>query len=472
MRNSSKLIMTKLTLAICLSVFLLSPRSVLSESATAESITTDQRAQISLPLTLDECIQIALQHNFALQRARREIDRQVAKKSELVALALPKVELTSSIDWIDDRRIPSFEGAAFGSNRSWRADTELIQPLYAGGLNRAQITQQKLLLDSARHELLAAVNAKLFEVRQRFHDVALARDTVAVQELSVSLLSQELDRQNDRFEIGDVSRLDVIRAEVELANERTPLIQAKNNLRLALENLKVTLGDWPQVSLISSTSAEFPLEINDKIAGPNYELNWALEYGAKNRPEIKSLELAALAQAQGIDIAASGYYPWFDAYAGYGVESSPFNGDLSDTYEGWSAGIRANWRIFDSFETRSKVTQARAERRKAEISLREEQQRIDIEIRTAFSSYLEAKELLEASAKVVEQAKESLRLAHDRYTIGSVSQLDVLNARVAMTRAQTNQAEAKRAYNVSRADLERASGLQLENIGFEESYNK
>ncbi len=79
-------------------------------------------------------------------------------------------------------------------------------------------------------------------------------------------------------------------------------------------------------------------------------------------------------------------------------------------------------------------------------------------MRSALSSLQEAAELAEAAVKVVGQAEESLRLANARYSAGSATQLDVLQAQVALTQARDNQLQANYSYNVALANLRRALG--------------
>jgi outer membrane protein TolC len=82
-------------------------------------------------------------------------------------------------------------------------------------------------------------------------------------------------------------------------------------------------------------------------------------------------------------------------------------------------------------------------------------------VRTAYSKFIEATDLLASQKKVVEQAEEALRLATARNDAGTGTQLDVLSARTALTDAQTTQIEALHDYAAARARLERAVGLNV-----------
>jgi outer membrane protein TolC len=176
------------------------------------------------------------------------------------------------------------------------------------------------------------------------------------------------------------------------------------------------------------------------------------------RPELAALRKAELLRKEGIATARSGYQPSLQAFGGYGWRSSQFSSDLSRDVAGWNAGVQLNWDIFDGFLTRGKVDEAASLYRKARYEVEDSARRIELEVRTAHSNFIEAREVLESQRKVVEQAEEALRLANARADAGTGTQLDVLSAQTALTEARSTQVQALRDYSVARARLERAVG--------------
>ena len=82
-------------------------------------------------------------------------------------------------------------------------------------------------------------------------------------------------------------------------------------------------------------------------------------------------------------------------------------------------------------------------------------------MRTAFSDFIEAREVLDSQVKVQEQAEESLREANARFDAGTATQLDVLDAETSLTQARTTQVQAQHDYASARARLVRAIGAEL-----------
>ena len=75
-----------------------------------------------------------------------------------------------------------------------------------------------------------------------YDDVLVAQQQIAVNEASVKLLTDELEDVRKRYKAGAVPQFDVLRADVELANENPRLIQARNNFRISKNNLLNLLG--------------------------------------------------------------------------------------------------------------------------------------------------------------------------------------------------------------------------------------
>ena len=84
--------------------------------------------------------------------------------------------------------------------------------------------------------------------------------------------------------------------------------------------------------------------------------------------------------------------------------------------DGWTAGVQAQWSIFDGRATAGRVVQARSQLEQTKLSLAEATLAVEVQVRQAYSSLVEAWELVQASSKTVEQAQEALRLANVRHT--------------------------------------------------------
>jgi outer membrane protein TolC len=247
---------------------------------------------------------------------------------------------------------------------------------------------------------------------------------------------------------------------VELANARPRLIRARNSFRIAKINLANVLG----FNVSRETFEDIPMTLSDKLEATPYSiaLPGAIGIALERRSELGALRKATALRDEDVITARAAYKPSLQAYGGYDAHNSIFTTDLSDELHGWIAGVQLNWDIFDGFRTRGKVKESLALKEKAGVDLDDMARRIELEVRTAYSNFIEAREVLESQKKVVEEGEEALRLASARSEAGAGTQLDVLSAQTALTEARTTQIQALHDYVVARARLERAVGMDVE----------
>jgi outer membrane protein TolC len=265
-----------------------------------------------------------------------------------------------------------------------------------------------------------------------------------------------------RFAAGTVPQFDVLRAQVELANERPRLIQAKNDYRVGKDNLLNLLA----VHLPKTIWEDVPLRLSDTLEARPYEIDLpsALARALEKRPELAALRKAQALRHEDLVNAKSGYKPNAQIYGGYQWQSLPYQGYLGGDLNGWIAGAQLNWSIFDGQLTRGKIMEAKARYEQAQLDVDESGRQIELEVRTDYSNFIEAQEVLDSQKMVQEQAQEALRLAEARHTAGTGTQLDVLSAQTALTQARTTQVQALHDYALARARLQRALGEDMEII--------
>lgn len=406
-------------------------------------------------LDLPTAIQYALENNLAILQAQERIREQEGLIVEVRGQAVPNVGLNSNYT-LTDTALSEAVGPRPTTDQTWRVALEVRQTLSAGGGISAALDSQKLSREAALLDLEATIHEALLLVRTRFYDVLLARDQIDVEEQNIDLLRQQLQTATNRYEAGTSSRFEVLRAEVELANAQPALIRTRNRFRIAIEELRQVLGyDSRSPENVRRT----PGFVGSLDFEPvSYELESVLESARQHRPELKQLDRIREAREALVRAERARYRPDLALVGGYEVRNSMFSDRVSDSRDGWFVGLQSRWDIFDGGTTRGRVAQGRSRVRQAELELSEQALDIEVEARRSLSSLQEAMELAEAAGRVVEQAEEALRMADARYAAGSVTQLDVLQAQVALTSARTNQLVANYSFHVALATLRRAIG--------------
>lgn len=413
------------------------------------------------PLSLADSINLALHQSPSILRAQKDLEASQGIVVQTRAIALPTLAVGGSYARVQRSDIDVFEapGFTFGTPQDWSSQVKLLQSLYDGGrllsaFRAANLTKQQSLLNYQ-----TAVADTVLNVQLAYYDVLLANQQIIVQEASVQLLTNELTDTTRRFDAGTVPRFNVLRAEVELANARPKLINARNSFRISKNNLANLLG----LNIPAGTFEDIPLMLSGKLEAEefNLELPRAISMALEQRTELGALRKSEALRKEDVVNARAGYKPVLQGYIGYDVHNSMLSSDLTVTDHGWIAGVQLSWNLFDGLRTQGKIREAVANYERAGIDLDDRTRGIELEVRTAFSNFIEAREVLDSERKVVEEAEEALRLARARGEAGTGTQLDVLSAQTALTEARTTQIQALHDYETARARLQRAIGMNM-----------
>jgi outer membrane protein len=430
-----------------------------SASAGDSDSTNKSPGWISQPLSLAEAMNLALQQNGEVLRGKSQLEATYGLVVQTRAVAYPAVKIAGNyLATTATERFP-FPNPPPAQDQTWNANVQITQDIYAGGRIHSALRSAKLTKEQALLQYQTILADALLQVRISYYDVLSSAEQIVVEEASVKLLTKELEDQRRRYEAGTVPRFNVLRAEVEVANERPRLIQARNSNRIAKNNLVNQLGYRvpPQVW------EDIPVRLTDKLDSAPYqvELPMAIAKALQNRTELATLQKAEALRREDVISAKAGYKPTISLTGAYGGRNTSFNNNLDQVVSGFSGGAQVSWSIFDGFLTAGRVQQAQALHQGAQVEVENEIRGIELDVRTQYSNFIEARETLESQKKVQEEAEEALRLAAARSEAGTGTQLDVLQAQTSLTTARSTQVQALHDYDVARARLERAIGINL-----------
>ena len=433
-------------------------------STVAAPLATNTPAWLTRPLSLADALNTALSQNATLLKAKNDLQASHGLVVQTRAVALPLVQATGKYT---DNEITTVPTVSFGPgvaylplpHENWNAGVQIVQSVYEGGRLRAAIKAATATQQQALAQYNTVVADTLLNVRLAYYDVLLAAQQIVVHEASVELLQKELEDQQHRFDAGTVPKFNVLRADVAVANERPNLIHARNQYRIAKNNLSNLLG----YNLPREVWEDLPLNLTDGLdtAPWNVVLPDAIEHALQWRPELVALRKQVELQDLNIINARAGYKPTVQVFAGYGWFNNSFGSEVGNELNGWNAGAQVSWNLFDGLLTRGKVIQAKAQYDHAKTDLADQLRQIELAVRTAYSDFIEARETLDSQQKVQAEADEALREANARADAGTGTQLDVLDAQTSLTQARTTLVQAQHDYVAARARLERAIGADL-----------
>ncbi len=396
-----------------------------------------------LELTLNDSIAIALKENSSIVMAEADKERSEWGVSEAKSGKLPTLSLGSGYNWSDTQA---------GSDGTYSNSLRMNWQLYNGGRTDKQINQAEegvlvaeLGVEKTKQQLALDVTTAYFNVLQ-------AQNLITVNQETVNNLQQHLAIVEEKFKVGVVAKSDVLRSEVELANAEQNLIKAENSYDVAVATM---------LNLINRT-AETEVVLKDDFGyeKPAVTLAESLALAQANRPDIAQAAANLRIAEQSVAIAKSGNAPTVALSASKG-----WNDSVLPDNSNWSAGVSASWNIFDAGLNKSKVRQADASLLKAKEQAKQVSDSAALEVRQAYLNMLEGEKRLETTAVTSEKAQEDMFIAQEKYRAGVGTNLDVIDAQLALTQARTNRVQALYDFNVNKARLDKAMGNQVRQEG-------
>lgn len=342
------------------------------------------------------------------------------------------------------------QAITIGALNNYTFNLALSQPIFSGGAIEAGIRAARVATLIADEQVRAAVQATLFQVRKAYYDVLLATELVRVSEFDLELAKRHLADVEKKLKAGTAKEYDVLRARVEITNIEAELIGRQDAQRLAMAQLLRILG------VAQNSQVVLTGKLVHESASP--EIEKAVAAAFRQRPELLLAELAIRAQNEALRVARAGWFPVLSVFFDR-TYSRPDPHTMVDEWgDAWNAGGSLRWVIFDGWRTSGRVKQERARLRQGEIRLLDAEEQVLLEVQQAILSIEDAEKLVASQSANIERAREGLRLAEVGYRAGVATEVEVLDARQALSKAQALYYQALYAHMMARLLLEKATG--------------
>jgi len=419
-----------------------------SFSTSLSSLKNSDSDDEKIYLTLQKAIEIALNENKGILVAKEKVD----EAEQIIKIArssyFPSLDLSGTYTRLREApsmSIPFLGTFEMGKKDNYSAILSFTQPIYTSGRINLGYKQAKFGHQKEKENLNYKENELIFEVKKAFYSVLLAQENVKLFKDALKQAQRHLSIVEGFYQTGRISKFDLLRAKVEVANLKPNLIRAENNLRLAKEGLAILLS-LPAHSIRLSGEFKFePIRIN---------LEEALKKALSSRNDLKSLNLqrdiievysrlAKLAHAPSLYLRGNYQY------------NKPSGGE-DEWGEDWNINLVLSLSLFDGGKSQTIIKQRKSQLKEVELSLGQLKDRIMLEVKSAFWGMEVAEESISAQKENIGQAEEALSIAELRYKSGMITNLEVLDAQLALTQAKMGYLKSLYDYNIAKAKLKKA----------------
>jgi HAE1 family hydrophobic/amphiphilic exporter-1 len=443
-------------LLVAIAGWLLSATSAFAQAARS---TPTIPASGPVVLNFNQALERALTANEGLKVAQEKVVETQARVQEAKTNFLPQINL--GYNYLPTQRFPVIRipAGVFGPeeqtfqaafSRENSMSLFISQPIYTGGrLNNAygistsSLDASKLELDRTRQEIE-------YRVVETFYAALMNERGVAVADEQVRLGERQLELAKARFESGTVARLDVLQAEVELANAKARRIQAKALVDGALQQLRGVL------SIPQSQPLKLEGSLDEPVVGQAREV---LDAELPKRPDLQAYAARRQAAEYSSNLAQGEWKPSLAFNGNMQYQQDSLNNFLSRDNQSYTFGIALNVPLFAAPGAAARRSQAQSQMRQAEHGLRYATDNARVELESAWTALEASAEVVATQEKALEMARESVTIAQVSYENGVITSAELNDAQVRLLQTEYLLIQAKYARITAAARAKVAAGI-------------
>ncbi len=405
-------------------------------------------------LGLQKAIELALENHPLVQEAGATLKAATARTEQARSIYYPRIDANFDTAAGAGRLNPRFLVGGFLVQQNlsqYVGGVSVSQRIFDFGFSQhtvdsAHLAERAQELDINARQALVMLNVQGSYLTSLKHQrlVQIAEETVRERGIIKGQI-EALYRQQLK------SKLDLDLVQVELTNAESLLVKARNGLKSSFANLNRAIGiagaeDYVLEDLPIQVRPQRPLDtlIGDSLTHPEFR---------------RAKELTASAEAK-VTAAKRQYLPTVSAYASGGdfqvFDSS--RSQASQTGGWWAAGGFVSMPLFTGFMIENQVREAKAQRAAAEAASTNIEQALTQQVTNSYLDTISFAQQIKLGEEQVKTSQEALNLAKQRYKLGLGSIVEVTQAEVGLTAAQTKLAEAQYDYKIAEVTLAYAAG--------------
>lgn len=413
-------------------------------------------------ITISDAINMALSDSYSVIDAEKLKAIYEEQLTEARSNFYPKLSLDASYSRAIKKARFAMDGGNMievGKNNTFAAGANLSQVLWSGGQIRGNVNLAKVMAQEGVYNLKHVRDLVTQQVVKFCYDIIYASAYVRVQEEYLKIAQQHLDETRAKYKQGLASSLDVLTQKVKVENIQPTVMQAKKNFELGNLYLRQILNRDPEEKIYLTWTRK------DLTLPQVPELDVLYQKAMEYRPELILSKLAVDAAHYNVDIAKSGHMPVLALSADYtynGLTDQGFPTAKQDRYWSSNAGLTLSIPLFEGFKVSSQVAQKELAYEQAVAAYQNKLKNVRIQVKEAWLNLGEARNRIEATKGVVEQARENLDAQMQRYRAGLTSQLELNDAIANVNDSDLQYVQAVYDGAIALSNLKFAVGVEVE----------
>ena len=388
-------------------------------------------------LTIEKAIQIALQKNSALVKAKYNLESSKASVKSAYGQLLPNFGIRGGWSWskiediggsqLDYLGNPIVIPATSTDTRNYSVSAGGSVTLFDGLANYANISSAENNYDAAKLNIDKYKKDIVQLTTIYYYTILKSEALLKVKEENFKYNNKLLETITERNKLGSAPIADLYAQQVQTGSAEVEMIRAQNSVDAA----KNTLINYLALDVLSDYNFVSKIDVIndnniDSFSEDFNEITTMVDIALKNRTDYLGQLKLVMSAKEGITIAQGGFWPSLSG--SYSLSTNSLEvGKLFDR-KTWGVSLNLSIPIFSNFSTETSVQFAKVK----ELSVKEDllalERQIKIDIKQGYLDFQAVSKALEVSTKTVISAGENRRVQYERYSLGSGTFLDVLQS--------------------------------------------
>jgi len=414
-------------------------------------------------LSIKQAIQIGLENSRALHISSMKVLAADSRSSEANAARLPSLKLhvgyarLSEIDpfAVSLPFLPSPVTISPIVLNNYATRLALQQPLFTGFKLENSAAAAEYSAEAASNDFAKDKIDLVFNIKSAYWNLYETREIKRVVDENVELMKAHLGDVENMMAQGLVTKNEMLKVQVQLSSGQLSQIDASNTVMLAMMTLNTLIG-LPIDTEIDLTSAVQPQAME------NLQLAEITQEAIAARADLKAAGMRIHASEASVTATKGSWYPQVSLYGNYYYSRPnprilPTKDEFKDT---WDFGVNLSFDIWNWNTTKHQTDQAEATLTQSRETLEQLKDAIILEVNQSYLMLLQSKEKVSVAEAGVQQADENYRITKNKFTSGTATNTDLLDAEVSLLQAKVNHTSSLVDFELAQARIMKAVGRE------------
>ena len=413
-------------------------------------------------LTKEQAVSEVLQNNFGVILAKNNVAIAENNQGVLNSGFLPSLTGNAGASYNKENQEVTFQDGTVNTvdgaeTKRYNASLNLNYTLFDGlgrWYNYKRLKEEYNLSELQARETIETTLLQLFSV---YFEVARLSENEEVLKQTLQNTKDRLKRAQYAFEYGQVNKLNVLNAEVDLVTDSINLMNGHQQLLNAKRDLMVVLNDELERGFAVDTTVSFLGELKMENFIQTADTNNIRLLQAQKNTKINEYNVKASKSVFLPTVGLSGSYGWNEGF----FPSTSFLAVNNTT--GLSAGVSLSWNLFDGGRGITSVKNAKIQLDSQEILYNQIKTEVKRDIANAHGNYQNRLAIYKLQEQNVITATNNYERSLERYKLGQITSVELRQAQINLLNAKTSKNLAKYQAKLSELELLQLTG-QLLNV--------